>query len=359
VHPYKKQPQYAFWSKAVVNLPIAKIDPFLEPNFHIKSSDKVATAGSCFAQHISRYLTKNGLNYYIAEFAHPVVKKELESKFGYLDFSARYGNIYTSRQLLQLFDRAFGYFSPEEKLWINEEGHWIDPFRPRIQPGGFRSKKELLADIKQHLELVKVMFKNLDFFIFTLGLTECWASKCDNAVFPLCPGVSGGEFDTKKYKFINLTAQEVKTDLVLFLEKLKKINSRARVILTVSPVPLVATAENQHVLPATVYSKSVLRVACEEVSLLYKNVSYFPSYEIITGNFSRGKYFGDDLRSVTEEGVAHVMNVFLKHFYGNKINKNKEQAINTNESFSKKMENLIKVNCDEIALEQTKTNRKI
>jgi hypothetical protein len=108
-----------------------------------------------------------------------------------------------------------------------------------------------------------------------------------------------------------------------------------------------------------VYSKSVLRVACEEVSLLYKNVSYFPSYEIITGNFSRGKYFGDDLRSVTEEGVAHVMNVFLKHFYGNKINKNKEQAINTNESFSKKMENLIKVNCDEIALEQTKTNRKI
>jgi hypothetical protein len=46
----------------------------------------------------------------------------------------------------------------------------------------------------------------------------------------------------------------------------------------------------------------------------YDHVDYFPSYEIITGSFNRGKYFGDNLRDVTEDGVAHVMGVFMRHY---------------------------------------------
>src|SRR3546814_18373073 len=46
-----------------------------------------------------------------------------------------------------------------------------------------------------------------------------------------------------------------------FLKRLKAINPRVKVVLTVSPVPLIATYEPAHVLCATTYSKSVLRVA--------------------------------------------------------------------------------------------------
>lgn len=42
-------------------------------------------------------------------------------------------------------------------------------------------------------------------------------------------------------------------------------------------------------------------------------MAYFPSYEIVTGAFTRGRYFAADLRSVTEEGVEHVMRLFLHH----------------------------------------------
>jgi GSCFA family len=80
-------------------------------------------------------------------------------------------------------------------------------------------------------------------------------------------------------------------------------------------VPLVATAERaKSVINATVYSKSVLRVACEEISKARNEVVYFPSFEIVTGNYARGRYFAEDLRSVTEVGVAHVMKIFMKHF---------------------------------------------
>ena len=66
-------------------------------------------------------------------------------------------------------------------------------------------------------------------------------------------------------------------------------------------------------LVATSYSKAVLRVACEIVSSARDNVAYFPSYEIVTGPFARGSYFAEDLRSVTEEGVSHVMRMFFKY----------------------------------------------
>jgi hypothetical protein len=73
------------------------------------------------------------------------------------------------------------------------------------------------------------------------------------------------------------------------------------------------------VLPATVYSKSVLRAAVGEVYDRYDHVDYFPSYEIITGAYNRGAYFGSDLRSVEEAGVFHVMKLMFKHYLGREL----------------------------------------
>jgi GSCFA family len=60
-----------------------------------------------------------------------------------------------------------------------------------------------------------------------------------------------------------------------------------------------------------------LRVACEKIVKSCKNVAYFPSYEIVTGGFGKTSYFAEDCRSVTEEGVAHVMRVFMRHHVRN------------------------------------------
>lgn len=35
--------------------------------------------------------------------------------------------------------------------------------------------------------------------------------------------------------------------------------------------------------------------------MVHDNVAYFPSYEIITGSYNRGRYYDDGLREVTEE----------------------------------------------------------
>ena len=117
--------------------------------------------------------------------------------------------------------------------------------------------------------------------------------------------MAGGEFDEAKHGFVNLTVADVVADLKEAIRYLRSKNPSCRVILTVSPVPLAATAINRSVLVSTAYSKSVLRVAAEEISAADPGISYFPSYEIITGHFNRGAYFAQDLRSVTEAGVNH------------------------------------------------------
>jgi hypothetical protein len=271
-------------------------------------------------------------------------------------FSARYGNIYTPRQLRQLVDRASGTFRPKEDVWLGEDGCLIDPFRPRIQPGGFLSGAEYDADRRRHFACVGRMLRELDVLVFTLGLTEAWISREDGAVFPLCPGVAGGAFDPDRHAFVNFNVSELASDLLAFVDALRTINPTCRIILTVSPVPLVATAEPRHVLVSTMLSKALLRVACEELVRARSDVAYFPAYEIVAGSYARGRYFAADGRSVTEAGLEHVMRVFLRHFAPGlsigapeRCTDEARQAHEEHMDWSRAVADAI---CDEVALDQ-------
>jgi len=85
-----------------------------------------------------------------------------------------------------------------------------------------------------------------------------------------------------------------------------------KMILTVSPVPLAATAEQGHVLAANMYSKAVLRVAAEQLRRL-PDVYYFPACEIVSAAGNDG--FAADRRSVLESMVEHVMSLFFRHLF--------------------------------------------
>jgi hypothetical protein len=353
-HPYQSLPHKAFWRKAVAQVRASEVDPVGDFDLRIGTETKVATAGSCFAQHIARYLRGYGYNYFVAEPGHPILPDEVREANNYGLFSCRYGNIYTARQLNQLMQRAYDRFHPREDVWIDEPQVVRDPFRPTSQPGGFVSEIEMRADREQHLAAVRRMFEQLDVFVFTLGLTECWRSRDDGAVFPLCPGVEGGAFDLERHEFHNQTVDEVVADLTDFVEALAQVNSgTAQVVLTVSPVPLTATAEpGAHVLSATTYSKSVLRVAAEAVRQRFGNVQYFPAYEIITGAFARGAYYAADLRNVVEDGVSHVMRLFMQHATGSRTLRPEQTGVDTPQrAYLAAAQRLVDVECDEIHLD--------
>jgi hypothetical protein len=304
-NPYHAKPDSAFWSRTVAGRAPEDVDPVVAAPFRISRASKVATAGSCFAQHISRSLVEQGYDFLVTE-------PGPDESYGV--FPARFGNIYTVRQLRQLFERAYGRFQPADTHWRRADGRYIDPFRPRVEAAGYATPDELATDRSRHLEAVRRMFEECDVFVFTLGLTEAWVSTRDDAVFPFARGVVAADGVEADYGFVNFPVDEMIADLRVFLADLKSVNPRVRVILTVSPVPLVATYEDRHVLVSTTYSKAALRVVAEAVTAGASDVAYFPSFEIITGPQARGRYFGPDSREVSAEGVAQVMAIFSRHF---------------------------------------------
>jgi hypothetical protein len=312
VNPYRGLPDHQFWSRAVAWQGPGQIDP-MTSDHPIAPGAKVVTMGSCFAQHIARSLHGLGLTYHVAE-APPADMPAAEAKLrNYGVFSARYGNVYTARQGRQLFERAFGHFSPVDDVW-EAAGGFVDAFRPQIEPVPMANPEAVRAEASTHLACVRRMFEQADWLIFTLGLTEAWRSTLDGAVYPLAPGTAAGSFDPSRYEFVNFSAQTVRHDMQLLIDRLSIINPNCQIILTVSPVPLIATYERQHALAATVYSKSVLRVVADELSRIYSHVTYFPSFEIITSPAAGNTYYDDDMRSINEFGVQHVMRVFKRHF---------------------------------------------
>ena len=313
-HPYVGLNDQQFWKKEPGVSDPALLDPVSAPPFLVTKSDRLVTAGSCFAQHVARCLSEAGFNHHITETAHAVIPPDLAKKHNYGMFAARYGNIYTARQLNQLLQRAFGTFTPDTSGWSSADGKSVvDPFRPQIQPDGYLSDAELEADRTFHLKCVRRAIEEMDVFIFTLGLTEAWVRVSDGAVLPLAPGVAGGRYDPKAVEFRNFDETESWDDLNEALTFIRSVRPNVRIILTVSPVPLNATYEARHVLQSTAWSKSVLRLVAEKATKHFEDCFYFPSFEIITSPHVRGRYFAPDCREVTAEGVSHVMSLFFSH----------------------------------------------
>ena len=312
-HPYRGLPDHQFWSRAVTWAPPGGLDPVVTTRFRVGPEDRIGTMGSCFAQHLSRHLSRSGLHYFVAEQAPEGTDPAAAAARQYGTFSARYGNVYTVAQAVQLFERAYGAFTPAEDPWARGEV-LVDPFRPLVEPDGFADEAALEASRATHLAATRSVFEDSDILVFPLGLTEAWRSRHDGAVFATAPGVNGGSYDPDRYEFVNFGIDEVRDGLFRYCELARSVNPDIKILLTVSPVPLIATFEPRHVLVSTTASKSILRVAADEAYRRFDFVDYFPSFEIIQGAHATRNYYAPDLREVEDIGVAHVMRCFSRHY---------------------------------------------
>ena len=312
-NPYRHIPPRGFWRTAVAEPGLFGMSELWNSVWTLPSDAVFATFGSCFAQHISRALLARGRNWLNAEPAPGRTPAEIAKTFNYGIFSARTGNIYTAAQLL-LWARLAAETMPVEEieLWTDGAGRVHDMLRPKIEPVGFVSEAEARASLASTARAFRRCITEADVFVFTLGLTEGWINTRTGQSYSICPGTGVGTFDAEAHAFKNYTCPEILRDLELALELMWGLNPDLKVLLTVSPVPLVATASGDHVLSATQYSKSVLRAVAGDAAHRHAAVDYFPSYEIIAAPPTRAAFFEPNMRGIAPAGVDFVMG----HFFG-------------------------------------------
>ncbi len=299
-NPYETQAPAAFWKKAMAETGGQPGLPLPAHRFRLDSGDTIATAGSCFAQNVAKFLrTRPAVSLIEAETLGPDDPV----------FSGRYGNIYTVRQLVELIDEvATGRVDPACAI-RRRDGRWVDVFRPFIDPAGFDSAAAVIAARQAHITAIAPVFTQPKLFVFTLGLTEAWkAAGVDGRVYPVCPGVYADD-PARPYSFVNYDYPAVMADLDAALTRLQTLNPGVKVMLTVSPVPLTATFSGDHVLTATMMSKAVLRAAAGAAATR-EGVFYFPSYEMIANPFTTTTAYADNLRSVRQDAVDTIMAAF-------------------------------------------------
>ena len=307
-NPYAGRPPAHFWKTAVAEVPGGQVIPLAPAAkaFRLAPTDRLATAGSCFAQNVARHLRASGRVRFLQ--TEPLADDDPV-------FSGRYGNIYTARQLLQLTTEVLD--GPVDAACAIErsDGRFVDANRPFITASGFASAAEVLAARVAHLAAIRPVFTDADVFVFTLGLTEAWLSADGSRAYPVCPGIYADD-PGHPYRFHNFGVAEVTADMEAFLVRLAAVNPGAKVLLTVSPVPLTATATDDHILTATMMSKAVLRAVAGDLAARFSHVYYFPSYEMIANPFMAGHAYADNLRSVDPGAIARVMAVFDSHYLG-------------------------------------------
>jgi hypothetical protein len=327
LNPYKNLPEKAFWKTAVANRNMFDITNLWNPKFNIGPKDNVATYGSCFAQHIGRNLALRGCSWLSTEPAPKNTPPQVAQKYNYGIFTSRTGNIYTTTLLQQWLEWSFGLKSPPEEIWQKGD-RYFDPFRPAVEPNGFSSEEELLASRQTTLNAFKRSVETSKYFVFTLGLTESWVNSEKHYEYPMCPGTVAGEYDSSVHKFSKKKFFHIRTALESSIEIMRGINPELKFILTVSPVPLTATKSGDHVLVATMMSKSTLRAVAGEMAEKFDYVDYFPSYEVINSAPFKGAFFEPNQRSVNHKGVELVMSHFfsaLEQKYKVKFSINSDQ----------------------------------
>lgn len=314
--PYSDLGPTAFWRSAVADAGVFGMTDLWASPWTLPKDARFSTFGSCFAQHISRALVARDLDWVSAEPAPPGLSAAAAKRFNYGVFSARTGNIYTARQLLHWVRLAADpSLIGDQEIWADTKAEGGPRYRPAlcpvIEPDGYASEDEARAALAGTARAFHRSIAEADVFVFTLGLTEGWMRKDTGVPYALCPGTIAGTFDADLHVFENATYPSIRADLDMAFEMMRVMNPNVHVLLTVSPVPLTATASGHHVLPATIYSKSTLRAVAGDLAAENTDIDYFPSYEVISGAPARSAFFAPNLRSVEPAGVSVVM----QHFF--------------------------------------------
>lgn len=286
----------------------------LNPKKIVSPKSKIFCLGSCFAVELKKVLQSKNYSVFpnVSSFDQTIASKA-STEPNDLDFVH-----YNSYTILQEFKNAIGLSMRDpEDLWKivrNQNGSIIegyrDPYRKKVWHD---SKHEFQSICQEYDRIAKEGIFASDVFILTYSITEVWKNgatgkiACTKGKMKFAKGSKDLELYISSFEENYRNIKEV-VDLIL------KLNPKAQIILTVSPMHLERTFRDEHIYVASTEGKAIMRTAIGQLSREYERVTYFPSYEIsqILERFAEFEVLYRDGRHFTPEAVEFIMNVFFK-----------------------------------------------
>ncbi len=250
----------------------------------ISPETRIAAFGSCFAEEISKWLAQRDFSI--------LTRKDGAYANAYV---VRFGEgMVNTFALRQQFEWAFESRRFEGELWHGYDAR------------AFGYDEEVRAATRS-------VFDQTDLFVITLGLSEVWYDEITGGVF--WRAVPRDKYDPTRHKFRVSSVEENRDNIRAIYNLIRTYRPEAKVVFTLSPIPLVATFRPASSITANSVSKAILRAALDDVLREVqheRHAFYWPSYEIVMDLFDRR--WLRDRRHVRPEILAFVMTLFEAHW---------------------------------------------
>ncbi len=245
----------------------------------IEKSTQITAFGSCFAANISNWLSERNFR---------VLNRADDARRAYVVTMGE--GMVNSFVIRQQFEWAWENRVFEQPLW---HGY-------RAEEYGY--DEEVRRETKR-------IFDETEVFILTFGLSEVWYDEHTGNVF--WRTIPKDVYDPSRHKFRLSTVDENRENIRAIYDLIRKYRPDAKIIVTLSPVPLIATFRDVSCITANSVSKATLRVAVDEVLREVRqdgHLFYWPSYELVTDVF-RSPYRADR-RHVRPVVLNYIMRLF-------------------------------------------------
>lgn len=166
-------------------------------------------------------------------------------------------------------------------------------------------KSELESRIEKTIQHSNSFLKRATCILITYGTSWVYEWKEDNGIVANCHKQPASLFEKRL-----LSQIEIEESFAHVYKIIREKNPHVKIILTVSPVRHI-----KDTLPLNMVSKSILRMACHAITRQFKNVEYFPAYEIMIDDLRDYRFYKQDRIHPTEEAEDYIWRKFCQsHF---------------------------------------------
>jgi hypothetical protein len=283
--------------------------PASNPSFEIGPQDTVFALGSCFARNIEGALAAEGFRVLSRDF-------DLGEIGASIADASNFFNKYTIDSMVN------------ELRWALERDSFpgaalLYPLRDDdtayrdLQLGSAKLEfpsADILAFRHRYLDAM-AQVAQADVCVFTLGYVESWRDLELDIALNTAPPPNLCKRFPGRFAFEVLSYDDILSGLRQMYALLTKHRTKPlKMLLTVSPVPLLSTFRDMDVLVANSYSKAVQRAAIDAFVAETDGVDYFPSYEFVVLSDPASAWTERDFRHVNPALVSRIMSNVLTRY---------------------------------------------
>ncbi len=248
---------------------------------YINHTTPIVTIGSCFSDQIGAYFIKN--------------KFKITSN--------PFGTVYNPISICKLLQLTIDSRYPKQNTYLTHQHlHANYDFHSSFSS---YDQSEITTSIESAIQQTHEKLKVAQYLIITLGTAFVYERVDNNEIVANCHKVPAKAFRKRL-----LSETEITHSICDLKDRLSSLNPDLKIILTVSPVRHI-----KDTLELNSVSKSLLRIACNQLVNQYDSIHYFPSYELLLDDLRDYRFYKADMIHPNEVAEDYIWEKFQETYF--------------------------------------------